>query len=146
MWLQAEQLPGRVYTVADGLASDDVSCIVQDSHGFIWFCTSEGLSRFDGYRFQSFGTEQGLHGRVSALLETSSDGVYNLNPWQVSPFTLYRLGGHGAGPRNGRRRWDLVRNRSLPLSSRAGAERRILIGCQSMEISPGGRWHADKLG
>jgi ligand-binding sensor domain-containing protein len=105
MWLEGEHLPARVYTVADGLASVQVSCIVQDSHGFIWFCSSEGLSRFDGYRFQNFGTEQGLHGRVSALLETSSgeyliassDGLYHFNPGRASPFTLNRLGGHGAG-------------------------------------------------
>ena len=43
----AEQLPIKTYTTADGLARDQINRIVQDSHGFLWFCTAEGLSRFD---------------------------------------------------------------------------------------------------
>lgn len=42
------------YTHADGLASDHVKAIVQDSTGFIWIGTNNGLSRFDGYRFRNF--------------------------------------------------------------------------------------------
>ncbi len=73
---RAEQLPVRTYTTTDGLARDYVGKIVQDSHGFIWFCTSEGLSRFDGYRFTNYGTAQGLPSRlVYDLLETHG-GVY----------------------------------------------------------------------
>ncbi len=74
--LQAELLPIRTYTTSDGLASDHVDCIVPDSRGFIWFCTPEGLSRFDGYRMVAFTAGDGLPDRyVNALLETRS-GVY----------------------------------------------------------------------
>ncbi len=45
---KAEQLPIRTYTTADGLARDRVYKIVSDPHGFLWFCTYDGLSRFDG--------------------------------------------------------------------------------------------------
>src|SRR5262249_2600237 len=45
---QAEQLPIKIYTTADRL--------VQDSHGYLWFCTAEGLSRFDGYKFTNYTT------------------------------------------------------------------------------------------
>ena len=69
----AERLPIKTYTAADGLARDHVNRIVQDSKGFLWFCTSEGLSRFDGYRFTNYGMEQGLADRqVNDLLETRS--------------------------------------------------------------------------
>src|SRR5262249_49070961 len=69
--LQAEQLPIKTFTAADGLPSDQINRIVQDSHGFLWFCTNEGLSRFDGYKFTNYGTEQGLpHLVVNDLLET----------------------------------------------------------------------------
>ena len=37
--VRAERLPIRTYTTADGLASDDVRRVFQDSHGFLWFCT-----------------------------------------------------------------------------------------------------------
>jgi hypothetical protein len=56
--LQAKRLPIKTYTTADGLARDHILCIVQDSHGFLWFCTPEGLSRFDGYQFTNYHTEQ----------------------------------------------------------------------------------------
>jgi ligand-binding sensor domain-containing protein/signal transduction histidine kinase len=42
----------------------------------LWVCTPEGLSRFDGYQFTNYRTEQGLPGNnVSAFLETRQ-GVY----------------------------------------------------------------------
>jgi ligand-binding sensor domain-containing protein len=72
----SEQLPIKTYTTADGLAQNAVNRIVRDSRGFLWFCTEEGLSRFDGYTFTTYGVEQGLpSGRVTDLLETR-EGEY----------------------------------------------------------------------
>jgi ligand-binding sensor domain-containing protein/two-component sensor histidine kinase len=74
--IDAEQLPIRTYTTADGLPRNRINRIVQDSHGFLWFCTGEGLSRFDGYRFTNYTTDQGLpSAAVNDLLETR-EGVY----------------------------------------------------------------------
>jgi signal transduction histidine kinase/ligand-binding sensor domain-containing protein len=56
----AQQLSLRTYTARDGLAHDRVNCIHQDRRGFLWFGTWEGLSRFDGRSFVSFGTTAGL--------------------------------------------------------------------------------------
>src|SRR5882724_9036719 len=73
---RAEQLPVRTYTTADGLPRDYVQRIVRDSHGFLWFCTGEGLSRFNGYEFTNYGVEHGLpHPFINDLLETRR-GVY----------------------------------------------------------------------
>src|SRR5262252_2579196 len=67
----AEHLPIKTYTTVDGLANNEINRIVRDSRGFLWFCTSNGLSRFDGYTFTNYGTGQGLpHGSVSDFLET----------------------------------------------------------------------------
>ena len=41
-----------------GLSQITVSCIYQDSKGFMWFGTLGGLNRFDGYRFEVFETSQ----------------------------------------------------------------------------------------
>jgi signal transduction histidine kinase/ligand-binding sensor domain-containing protein len=72
----AERLPLRIYTTADGLAHNEINRIVRDSRGFLWFCTRDGLSRFDGYAFSNFGIEQGLpSAAVNDLLETRA-GVY----------------------------------------------------------------------
>src|SRR5438045_2002402 len=74
--ISAEQLPVRIYTTADGLPRDLVLRIVRDSHGFLWFCTGDGLSRFNAYEFTTYGVEHGLSNpRVNDLIETRS-GVY----------------------------------------------------------------------
>jgi hypothetical protein len=73
---QAERLALKSYTTAEGLAHNRVALIVQDSHGFIWFCTRSGLSRFDGYRFTTYGTEQGLPDSTINYLMESRRGVY----------------------------------------------------------------------
>jgi len=73
----AERLPIKTYTVADGLLRDGVYRIKQDSRGFLWFCTAEGVSRFDGYAFTNFTTEDGLPERhANDFLETKSGEIY----------------------------------------------------------------------
>src|SRR5438128_11582423 len=61
----------RAYTVAEGLAHDHVSRIYRDSHDFLWICTDEGLSRFDGRRFLNYTVADGLpHIHVNDISET----------------------------------------------------------------------------
>ena len=88
-FLRAEQLPLKTYTIADGLARDTVNWIMQDSLGFLWFCTSEGLSRFDGYTFTNYGVDQGLPNReLNSIVEArkgdywiaTGDGLVRFDP------------------------------------------------------------------
>jgi ligand-binding sensor domain-containing protein/signal transduction histidine kinase len=73
---RAERLPFKSYTTADGLGSTYILSIVQDSHGFLWFCTRDGLSRFDGRQFVTYNIEHGLpQPTINHLLQTRS-GVY----------------------------------------------------------------------
>lgn len=66
----AQQLSFRRYGVAQGLAHNSVSCIYQDSKGYLWIGTREGLSRFDGYRFTNYTTRDGLtHNNVNDITE-----------------------------------------------------------------------------
>jgi ligand-binding sensor domain-containing protein/signal transduction histidine kinase len=37
--------------VEQGLSQNTVNCILQDSKGFIWFGTEDGLNKYDGYKF-----------------------------------------------------------------------------------------------
>ena len=108
--LHAKRLPIRAYTTADGLASDQVHCIHQDTHGFLWFCTAEGLSRFDGYQFTNYQTVDGLPGNlVRDFLETrnglywiaTTDGVVRFDPRGAgaSRFRAYPLNGPKAVPK-----------------------------------------------
>jgi diguanylate cyclase (GGDEF)-like protein/PAS domain S-box-containing protein len=42
------------YSKSDGLVQNTVTSSLEDSHGFMWFSTFEGLSRFDGYEFKNY--------------------------------------------------------------------------------------------
>ena len=88
---RGERLPIQVYTTTDGLAQSTVHRIFRDSKGFLWFGTSEGISRYDGYEFQTYH-EPGRprQRRVRELIETrdgvfwtgTDEGVCRLNPGQ----------------------------------------------------------------
>src|SRR5262245_36056717 len=72
---RAEQLPVKKYTMADGLLRNEVNRIKQDSRGFLWFCTTDGLSRFDGYGFTNYTTNDGLPHRIVNDMVETRDGV-----------------------------------------------------------------------
>lgn len=90
---KAEQLPIRTYTTADGLARDRVYKIVADPRGFLWFCTYDGISRFDGYEFVNYSVADGLPQRVvyDLLIPRQGDywvatsgGIARFNPFASS--------------------------------------------------------------
>jgi ligand-binding sensor domain-containing protein len=100
----AAKLPLKIYTAADGLAHNSVKRIVLDSRGYLWFCTSEGLSRFDGYEFHNFGRRDGLpHRVVNDVLETRGGDL-----WIATAGGLYRY----APKASGHQRFRIKRSRS----------------------------------
>jgi len=49
----------KSYQVEDGLSHNCVWAVLQDSRGFMWFGTNDGLNRFDGTKFKIFRKQQG---------------------------------------------------------------------------------------
>jgi ligand-binding sensor domain-containing protein/signal transduction histidine kinase len=100
----AARLPVRAYGSEDGLPQAQISCIVRDSRGFLWFCTLMGLARFDGQQFVTYGADEGFSGlRVNRLIErsgvywiaTNGAGAIRWEPEAVAPaqrLVTYRLG------------------------------------------------------
>ena len=53
------EIHARNLTATDGLANNSIRHIYQDSKGFIWFSTLNGLSRYDGNSFVTFRPQSG---------------------------------------------------------------------------------------
>ena len=85
----AERLPIKIFTSADGLGSSFVSSLMRDSRGFLWVCTRDGLSRFDGSRFVTYqigdnaappGIEQILETRKGVYWISTTGGLFRFDP------------------------------------------------------------------
>jgi signal transduction histidine kinase len=57
---QAQNPAYRNYDVRNGLPSSEVYNILQDSKGFIWFATDNGVARFDGLKMKVINAKDGL--------------------------------------------------------------------------------------
>lgn len=76
----------------DGLSESQVKVILQDSYGFMWFGTKNGLNRYDGTSIQTFNCDDYVAGKgnhnISALFEDehkrlwvgTDRGVYIYDP------------------------------------------------------------------
>ncbi len=101
MQVHAIDLNFKYYRVEDGLSSNSVHAIIQDSQGFIWIGTEDGINRFDGYEFRHFrniprDTTSIINNYVYVLYEEckeriwagTEDGIciYDLHSNKFSPF------------------------------------------------------------
>jgi len=75
------QTPGYYhYTSNEGLASSMVYSIMQGSDGYMWFATSNGISRFDGHRFKNYGIKEGLNSDdITSMVEGRDGEIYISN-------------------------------------------------------------------
>lgn len=62
----------RLYTTENGLPNSQVNHIYQDSRGFVWISTENGLARFDGRDFRSFRFNRGKEGSLASDLVIST--------------------------------------------------------------------------
>lgn len=49
----------RSYQVEEGLSHSSVWAVMEDSRGYMWFGTNDGLNRFDGSKFKVFRRRNG---------------------------------------------------------------------------------------
>lgn len=67
---QTPQLAAISFDASDGLNASETYDLLQDRQGFIWIATDNGVCRFNGYEFESFGPKQGLlHTTVLSMFE-----------------------------------------------------------------------------
>lgn len=70
------------YTTFDGLPSNSVYHVIQDSRNFIWFATDAGVVRYDGTQYTCFQKKDGLSSNeIVRIMEDSRGKIwfFNLN-------------------------------------------------------------------
>jgi ligand-binding sensor domain-containing protein len=92
----AQVHPFHSYSVKDGLPSEHITALCQDSRGYLWIGTDNGLSRYDGTEFRNFTTADGLSNLyITEILEsrihpgvfwigTLAGGLVKMSTGQVS--------------------------------------------------------------
>jgi ligand-binding sensor domain-containing protein/signal transduction histidine kinase len=102
IWSQNKQMRFRHLDIEDGLSLSSVYTIFQDSKGFMWFGTEDGLNRYDGKNFRIFrpdasNTNSISHKWIDQIYEDKSGllwfgsrgGLTSFNP-QKEIFTQYK--------------------------------------------------------
>ncbi len=86
----AQEYGFRTFGTAEGLNNLAVRQVYQDRGGFIWVSTENGIFRYDGDRFESFGPAQGIPVSSVAAFGDAPDGSLLAG----GAFGLYRLRGN----------------------------------------------------
>ncbi len=74
-----DDLPG--FTIGDGLSNNFVTVVFQDSYGFLWIGTADGLNRYDGYEFKTFrhnpSDEHSISGNhIQAIVQDNQNNLW----------------------------------------------------------------------
>lgn len=91
--VRSERLPLRIYTSADGLGSSFINYLMRDSRGFLWICTRDGLTRFDGNKFTTYqvgdstGIEQIVESRKGIYWIVTTLGLFKFDPADSTPYS-----------------------------------------------------------
>lgn len=86
----AQEYSFRTFGTADGLNNLAVRQIYRDRAGFIWVSTENGIFRYDGDRFESFGPAEGIPVSSVAAFGEAPDGSLLVG----GSFGLYHLRGN----------------------------------------------------
>jgi signal transduction histidine kinase/ligand-binding sensor domain-containing protein len=97
----SQVLPFRNYTSRDGLLSNYSLALCNDSRGYLWIGSNDGLTRYDGIFFRNFTVADGLaFSRVTCLRESKDEpGILwigtnggGISRFADGHFTNYRVG------------------------------------------------------
>jgi signal transduction histidine kinase/ligand-binding sensor domain-containing protein len=88
----------RSWQREQGLPQNSVRALAQTRDGYLWIGSDDGVVRFDGVRFVSFGLREGLRsGPVRTLFEDSRGALWigtlgsGLTRWQNGQFTTFMM-------------------------------------------------------
>ena len=76
----------KLYTIKNGILSNQINDIVEDDKGFIWIADKEGLSRYDGFNFINFSPDN-----IPSLFKNQE--ITKLFKYDKLVYLLYRNSG-----------------------------------------------------
>lgn len=80
--VNAQKIVYRHYTTEEGLSHDITYQIIQDSKGYIWIGTDDGLVKYNGQEFVVFGSDKGLKSNfVIDVIEDTVNEQYLIATW-----------------------------------------------------------------
>jgi len=87
--LSAQTYSYREYTIDDGMPQSESMAVFQDSRGYLWIPTRNGLARFDGQTFISYLRKDGLPSNIVTSVVEDRAGIV----WAVTVNGLARFNG-----------------------------------------------------
>jgi diguanylate cyclase (GGDEF)-like protein len=106
---QARPMAFERISLEHGLSQASVLCVLQDSKGYVWFGTEDGLNRYDGLSFRTYKHDASDPGSlpdnmVWALVEEAGGDLWvgteggGLARWERATDRFVRVGGPSAPP------------------------------------------------
>jgi signal transduction histidine kinase/CheY-like chemotaxis protein/ligand-binding sensor domain-containing protein len=87
---QNQSLKFEHFGTREGLSQINVNCIIQDSRGFMWIGTRNGLNRYDGYKFVTYRYDSKNDNTVSNNMITDLVEDRSGNIWIATQAGLNR--------------------------------------------------------
>jgi ligand-binding sensor domain-containing protein/two-component sensor histidine kinase len=108
--ISAQNINFKHLTIQDGLSQSTVNCIFQDSKGFMWFGTQDGLNKYDGYKFTIYRPQSDNEFSIKGtdILSINEDTLNH-------PGSLW-IGTHGGGLN----RFDLITEKFTSFNRKTG--------------------------
>ncbi len=135
LFAQTMNLRFNHLSVADGLSNSTIQCILQDRRGYMWFGTSNGLNRYDGYQF--------------TVYKNDPNDSHSINDSEILALLEDRQGYLWIGTRRGGlNRYDRLRDQFtyfIPDTSSEGRVTSAMVWCL-FEDSEGQLWVGTSYG
>ena len=88
---QSQSLKFEHIGTAQGLSQVNVATIIQDSRGFMWIGTRDGLNRYDGYTFTTYRHDEQNTGSLSSSMVSDMAEDKDGNIWIATIIGLNKL-------------------------------------------------------
>jgi len=79
----------KTYTIEDGLPTRNIYDACQDKDGIMWFATSYGISKYDGFSFKNYNYKDGLPNQVFRKIMIDEKGVLWAMPNKILDTIVY---------------------------------------------------------